>query len=308
MRKESKRTLTANVTQINSYHAQSDYTVQRANDFIGGARYFNSDRSVPLNEVENAKAITIEWEMTSNLTQDGNILATILKPELERLMPKNFFKFERDCTVDIEVVAQCATKEFWRNHYAEMKAIYSYLNTIQTYPNARRGASCGMHVNISVACFGKTREQQLKNIMKLHNLINLDMKHYKFMCDMFHRDRTQTAYCGKMTANELPPYNDHSNSMNYSHLDEGTASRLEIRLVGAQQTYGNWRNTMEVIFHLIKKCKELNENDFVNNPIKLWSGCNKYVYDRLRSVNDDVMLTTSQLRAIYDSMDNVEYI
>ena len=134
---------------------------------VGGARYFNSDRHVALESVENPKGITIEWEMTSNLTQNGTILATILKSELERLFPINFFKYERDCTVDIEIVAQVATKEFWRNHYAEMKSAYQYLNTIETYPIARRGASCGMHVNISVACFGKTREQQRKNIMKL---------------------------------------------------------------------------------------------------------------------------------------------
>lgn len=307
MRKESKnRTVKVNTTTINGYHSYYNGDVPRACDFEGGSRYFTSDRHVSLESVEIPKAFSTEWEMTSRLTNNGTILATILKAELERLFPINFFKYERDCTVHIEVVSQCATKEFWRNHYAEMKSAYAYLETIQTYPNAY-GNGCGMHVNISVGLFGKDAQTQKKNIMKLHNFINNDANHYKFACDLFHRDRTRTSYCGKMTPNRMPTDNDHSKCMNYSHLEEGMASRVEIRLVGAQQTFGNWRNTMEVIFHLVKKCKELSEKDF-ENPKKLWKGCNKYVYDRLKSIGNDVKLDNETMAYIYDNMDAIEYI
>ena len=307
MRKESKRELNANTTEMRRYHAQSNFNCERANDFSGGARYYTSDRHVALESVETPKAYAIEWEMASNLTQNGTILATILRPELERLFPVNFFKYERDATVDIEVVSQIATKEFWRNHYAEMKSAYTYLNTIETYPNARRGVSCGMHVNISMACFGKDSATQEKNIMKIHNLINRNNKSYTFMCDMLHRERAHTQWCGKMRADELDRCGSHSYCMNYSHMSEGKASRIEIRLVGAQQTFGNWRNTMEVIFHLVKKCKELSAKDF-ENPVKLWSGCNRYVFNRLSTIGNDVKLTDAQLTQIRATMSNDEYI
>jgi hypothetical protein len=37
---------------------------------------------------------------------------------------------------------------------------------------------------------------------------------------------------------------------------------------------------METIFWLVKQSKELSAKDW-SNAVKLWSGCNQYVFDRL---------------------------
>ena len=282
MRKDKKTERTANITTMSSYHRRqgTDFNCERANSFIGGAKYFASDRAKALETVDNAKGYGIEWEMTSCLTSNGTILATILNSEFSAHLPANFFKFEADCTVDIECVSQIGTKAFFRNHYTAFKAIYKYLKTIQTGPNFGN-ASCGMHVNISIANFGKTEAQQKANIMKLHNWINRSAESYRFACAMLHRDINRTGYCNKMQPDFLDPCGSHGYCMNYSHLNEGKASRVEIRLVGAQKTYPAFRNTMETVFWLVKQSKELSAEAWTD-PVKLWSGCNQYVFDRLQ--------------------------
>lgn len=286
MRKEAKVERNANITACNSYHGTRIAGELQANSFEGGAKYFASDRAKKLSDIINAKGYGIEWELTSALTHDGTVLATILNSEFKAHMPENFFKFERDCTVDIECVSQIGTKAFWRNHYAGMKAIYKYMKAIKTYPNAGE-QNCGMHVNISIANFGKDDATQRANIMKLHNWINSSPSAFKFACEMVHRDTNNTYWCGRMNPNELNACGSHNYCMNYSHMNEGRASRVEIRLVGAQRTFGNWRNTMEVIFWLVKQSKELSAKDW-ENPTKLWSGCNQYVFDRLQDCMRDV--------------------
>lgn len=279
MRKEARTQRTANITECHHYHGTYVEGELQANSFEGGAKYFASDRAKALADVITARGYGLEMEMTSRLTRDSRILATILNAELKAHMPLGFFKFERDCTVDIECITQVATKAFWRNHYAAMKAVYQYLKTIQTFPNAG-GQDCGMHVNISIANFGKDDATQRANIMKLHKWINESNESYKFACAMVHRDIHHTDWCGRMNADYLNDDGSHGACMNYSHMNEGRASRVEIRLVGAQQTFGNWRNTMETIFWLVKQSKELSAKDW-NNAVKLWSGCNQYVFDRL---------------------------
>lgn len=280
MRKEKRIEKTPNITEMNGYHGTRIEGERQANSFIGGAKYFASDRAKALRDVETAKGYGIEWEMTSRLSSNGTILATILNSEFSRHLPENFFKFEYDGTVDIECVSQIGTKAFFRNHYRDFKVIYKYLQTIQTGPNFG-DSSCGMHVNISIANFGKDTATQRANIMKIHNWINGNESNYRFACAMLHRDTSRTRYCGRMQANVLNDCGSHGYSMNYAHMSEGRASRVEIRLVGAQKTYGAFRNTMEVVFWLVKQSKELSA-DAWNDPVKLWSGCNQYVFDRLK--------------------------
>ena len=287
MRKDAKTAkANANITSCEMYHGTLIEGELQANSFEGGAKYYASDRAKPLHSIEFAKGYAIEWEMTSLLTRDSNILATILDAEFSRHFPENFYKYERDCTVDIECVSQVGTKAFWRNKYADVKEIYKYLKTIQTYPNAN-AQSCGMHVNISVANFGKDEATQRTNIMKLHNWINKDDAHYRFACAMVHRDINHNDWAQRVRPDELSPSGDHARCMNYSHMNEGRAARVEIRLVGAQKTYGAWRNTMETVFWLVKQSKELSAKDW-ENPVKLWSGCNQYVFDRLQDNFRDI--------------------
>ena len=281
MRKDARNERTPNLTNMASYHARQGSESNHANSFQGGAKYFASDRAKDLRDVETAKGYGIEWEMTSRLTQKGDILATILNAEFSNHLPNNFFKFEHDCTVNIECVSQIGTKAFWRNHYASFKAIYKYLNVIETGPNFGSN-TCGMHVNVSIANFGKDERTQKANIMKLHNWMNASESNYRFACAMLRRDINRTDYAGRMTPNRLGCGGyTHSYCMNYEHMNEGRASRVEIRLVGAQKTYGAFRNTMETIFWLVNQTKNLSAKDW-ENPVKLWSGCNQYVFDRLK--------------------------
>lgn len=296
MRKEKKAERTANIKMMSGYHARQGEERNHANSFEGGAKYFASDRAKALSEVATAKGYGIEWEMTSSLTSDGTVLATILNSEFSAHLPQNFFKFEHDCTVDIECVSQIGTKAFYRNHYASFKAIYKYLRVIQTGPNFG-GTNCGMHVNISIANFGKTEAQQKANLMKLHNWINRSEESYTFACKMLHRDLNRTRWCGKMHPDFLDACGSHGYCMNYSHMDEGRASRVEIRLVGAQKTFPAFRNTMETIFWLVKQSKELSA-DAWSDPIKLWSGCNQYVFDRLQDHFTDVEALETIRRAV----------
>lgn len=67
--------------------------------------------------------------------------------------------------------------------------------------------------------------------------------------------------------------------------------------------FGNFRNTMETIFWLVKQSKELSA-DAWNDPIKLWSGCNQYVFDRLK----DNMRDANALEAIRRAVKTEELI
>ena len=313
MRKESKNrtnTLRADAT-IQNYHNGIGGESYAFNGF-GKNLYFVSDRAMEL--LANAyglvradgkalKGFGIEWECVS-VINSYTVLAEIMDKIIFPLFPKYLWKMQHDGSLggnsNCECITQVMTKEFIRNHYADFKSMYEYLKPLNTLPND----DCGMHCNISVALFGKDTETQNKNIMKLHNFINLDSKHYNFACDLLKRNRNRTSFCGKMRADYLDPCGSHYYSMNYKHLSVG---RLEIRLVGPQKSFGSFRNTMEVIFHLIEKSKELNENDFVNNPIKLWKGCNRYVLDRLNDIRD--YFTIEQWQTIKENADTTtQYI
>ena len=111
--------------------------------------------------------------------------------------------------------------------------------------------------------------------MKLHNWI---ADNYNFACALFHRDIHHTHYCGRMERGVLDMCGSHGLMCNYSHMNAGAASRIEIRLVGPQTTFPAFRNTLETIFHLVEAAKD--GRDFTN-PVKLWAGCNECVLDRL---------------------------
>jgi len=138
---------------------------------------------------------------------------------------------------------------------------------------------CGMHVNISNALFGKTTMKQEEAIRKLYYIVN---RHYNLCCGLFYRAGS-TAYCGQMNyTNARNMYiggGSHGTCINMSHFDEG---RIELRLPGGQRNYACFRNTMESVFFLVDRVKELTWDEC--DDIKtIFKGCNQYVYDRLSS-------------------------
>jgi hypothetical protein len=140
---------------------------------------------------------------------------------------------------------------------------------------------CGMHVNVSNALFGKTRDEQVEAIRKLYYIIN---KHYGLFKKAFYRAGS-TTYCGQMNYTaartldlEYQP-NDHGLCMNLSHFRAG---RIEIRLVGGQKNFYCFRNTMETVFHLIKRVRTISWAQ-CDNIAEIFRGCNQYVLKRLRT-------------------------
>ena len=279
MRKEAKNRTPIEYNTIQGYHERTEWGTNYAEQgFEGGFKFFASDRPIPA-DAKN-KGYGLEIEMTSQLN-NARALAFVLDKGVFAHFPKGLFKMQHDGSLggntSAEVITQPMSKAFIRNHYNDFHAMYDFLHDFGTAPDN----SCGMHTNISMSCFGSTREKQEAAIIRLHNWIS---DNYNFACALFKRHPDYTGYCGRMRRiEELTPSGSHGTMCNYSHINEENAARVELRLVGPQKSFGSFRNTLEVVFHLVEAAKD--GRDF-SDPVKLWSGCNECVLDRL---NDLVM-------------------
>ena len=286
-----------NIRNTNSYHG-SGYTDGNGgnyahNGFGNDPKYWASDRGIPLSkaeyEAQQGKKLPalfgVEWETVSNIPSQFALNA--LMSQAFKLFPDGFWKMESDCSLggrgaNTEAITSTFTKAWMRNNYRFFKAFYEYTKACGIAPDN----SCGMHVNVSLVNFGKDLDTQAKNIAKIHNWI---MNNWSIACKLFHRDERHTTYCSRMsnfTADDVKAgHGSHAVAMNYSHLYENklTARRVEFRLVGPQESYPAFRNTMEVLFHLIEQSKKLSARDF-EDPCKLWRGGNFHVRDRVRDV------------------------
>lgn len=293
MRNEAKQSQRIQYVGIQSYHHRDTIGGGReayaSQGFSNGFRIANSDRFIEPNET--IKSYGVEIELCSRINSDlalGIILEKVVFPAF----PAGLFKQQSDCSLDgnstSEVITLPMTKAFIRNHYNDFKAMWMFLADIGTAPNN----SCGMHTNISLACFGKTREKQLKAIQTLNDWM---YDNYNFAARLFKRELDHTMYCQRRYRGRLDNDNDHGAMCNYSHMDAGTASRVEIRLVGPQKTFQSFRNTMETIFWLVEAANT--GRDF-SDVVKLFKGCNECVLDRLKDTMMEGYITREQYDAI----------
>ena len=129
------------------------------------------------------------------------------------------------------------------------------------------------------------------------------------MCAMLRRSPSATGYCARMneyTSKEECKAADldymsgsHGNCCNWSHFTEG---RIELRLVGPQRNYAAFRNTMETVFHLVDTVKRISWND-CDSLVKIFSGCNQHVYDRLTLAKRETgKLTETELAEINEKV------
>lgn len=272
MRNEKKQQRTVATNGIQGYHAghwDGNYAMQ---GFTNGFVVWASDR--PTTADGTKKTFGYEMEMTSGINNES-ALSTCVEYGMEKLFPSGLMKQQRDGSLgratSTEIITQPMTKAFVRNQYNAFKAFWSFLKERDISPDN----TCGMHTNISMVCFGKTRDAQEKAIMRLHNYLS---NNYEMCCALFKRDINHTQYCRRMRADYLDRCGSHGYMMNYAHMDEGAAARVEIRLVGPQRTFVAFRNTCETVFHLVESAKD--GRDFTN-PRSLWRGCNECVVDRL---------------------------
>ena len=115
--------------------------------------------------------------------------------------------------------------------------------------------------------------------------------------------RADMDYCRSMDLANVR--GGHGVSFNLDHWRTG---RVELRLVGGQKNFPCFRNTMESVFWMVDAVKRLSWAD-CNDPIKIFSGCNQYVFDRLKSYcRDSGALTTAQIEAIRPTVKREELL
>lgn len=312
MQKKNKARKTATVSTVHGYHEggsldREDYA------YLGfqSNKYFTSDRYIPMSaeyarvDGKPLKGYGLEIETECHGITNPTVLAEVLNKVIFSNFPADLFKLQRDGSLcgdsSAECITQVMTKEFIRNNYANFKLMY---DTYFPAFNISCGPNCGMHVNISRGAFGRTEETQAEAVRKLYYIVN---RHFDLCCALFGRDRRRTSYCSCMSSGlsyvktmPMQQASSHYVSFNLGHWNVG---RIEIRLVGGQKTYAAFRNTMESVFFLVDRVKELSWSD-CDDLVKIFDRCNRYVYDRLQSkCRQAGAITDAQVEAIKATVD-----
>lgn len=293
MRQDSRKVDVPDISRIQGYHAGGNFC-NETYAFDGFVRnwYFNSDRKIPLNanfqraDGQALQGFGLEIETECRGISNRSVLAEIMtKIILTKFkFGADMWKLQSDASLggdsSAEVISQVMTKSRIRNDYAAYKTMFNeYFPAMGISADSHR-THCGMHVNVSNACFGKTREQQEQGIRKLYYIVN---RHYDVFVRAFYRDPRKTEWCGAMdysvakTMSLINADGSHHNCMNLSHYRAG---RIEIRLVGGQKDYYCFRNTMETVFHVVERCRSISWAD-CDKLAAIFKGCNQYVYKRL---------------------------
>ncbi|MCR5566023.1 MAG: hypothetical protein K6F61_04165 [Clostridiales bacterium] len=298
MRKDSRKQNNITLSSIQGYHG-GNWGESYAFEGFKSNKYFTSDRYIPLDynwqrsDGKPLKGFGLEIETECWAITDNRVLANILTDVVFKPFPDDLFKLQHDsslgCDGDydddnalgVECITQIMTKQFIRNHYKDFKSMYDTFFRNFGFSCDRSG-NCGMHVNVSNALFGDTVAKQKDSIRKLHYFIN---RNYAFACRLLNRDEDHTGYCDQMyfgskdECKDMSIYGgDHGSCMNYSHFDSG---RVEIRLVGGQGNFQEFRNTMEVVFFLVDRMRKISWDD-LDDMTKVFNKCNQYVAKRLR--------------------------
>lgn len=327
MRKNSKKNIQVEIARVQAYHQDGGCQSYAFRGFKSN-KYFTSDRYIMLDEHfrqpngQPLEGYGLEIETECFSVKETTIVADVFLKIIFVLFPADLFKMQEDGSlghwsyhnnsdsscVGIECITQVMKKSFIRNNYPAFKAMYnSYFPAFKI--SCAESGRCGMHVNISNACFGKTEEKQLEAIRKLHYIINKDDERFQFACKLFKRDYNNTGYCGRIHYNGVNPEeldleydcpNDHYHCLNYDHFEVG---RIELRLVGGQPDFWAFRNTMETVFFLVDRVKKIAWKD-CDDIAKIFKGCNQYVYKRLMDCDlDSATLTKIQTSVVEEDLD-----
>lgn len=320
MRKEAKTPKTATLNRVQNYH-EGGYTNNYAFQGFTSNKYFTSDRFIKLDDHFNRpdgkplKGFGLEIETECLGLKNSTIYAEVLQNIIFKHFPDDLFKLQRDGSLGGDTSAECITqvmtREFIRNNYQAFKLMYNtYFPAFRISCSA--SGNCGMHVNISNGCFGRSQANQEVAIKKLLYIAN---KHYNLCCTLTYRSLQHTGYCARMlhyatqegakAADLQHMPSSHGNSCNFSHYPEG---RIELRFVGGQKDFGAFRNTMECIFHLVEAVKTLSwaECDSVE---AIFAGCNQYVFDRLNTkCREAGTITAEQLATIRETVKHEDLV
>ena len=299
--KEAKET-----TRVMGYHRSSHEML----------RIYTSDRWKEMTDWAKTIGLEIEtsctwYDVHGASGASAEAIGALLQEVVFKEFPKDLVRWEQDCSISgAECVTQCMTKEFIRNHYPQFKNLFDvYLPKFGMLPND----TCGMHCNIGLGMLGDTDEKRLESARKLFYFVN---KNFDLSCMLLNRNRSRVGYCGQMrewtNAKTIDPHNyysDHGVCFNWGHFYEGSKkARVELRLVGPQKTFAQFRNTMETIFHLISAVKKCSWKD-MDSIEKVFKGCNKYVLDRLSKCRTNGLISEELYQRIKATSDTeTEYI
>jgi len=310
-RKESFTERKVEVKDVEGYH-HGQYEKKRL---------FGSDRPMDANEDYTLAKdgsvlpmIGIEWETQNWGITSQKIYANVLHHVVFANFHYDLWKIERDgsldqhgCTSSAECISQPMSKAFIRNNYRNFKAMWKWAKELGI--SCTKTGDCGMHVHIANTCFGREKKTIYEAIRKFVYIIN---KHYDMMVYVFHRNPNAIGYCPvewEFTNMETVKgldferdrfYDDHHTCVNLGHII--AHNNVELRLVGGQKDYGCFRNTMECVFHIVDTVKHISWKD-CDDIVKIFSGCNQYVYDRLCTlVYQANKITLSQLEKIRETV------
>lgn len=315
MQKKNRVNRHTEIASVQSYHSHENSRGASNYAQCGFTEkgYYTSDRIVKLVNGERAdgkpmKGYGLEVETVSTITRQ-TVLAEVYDKIIFPIFPKYLWKMQNDCSLggrsNAECITQVMTMECIRNNYSAFKAMYN--DYFPAFGIKANDSSCGMHVNISRACFGSDEETQ-EHAMK--NLLYFVNAHFDLACALTMRDRAHTRYCMPSTRLDKAFIRDndletlaryscgHGCACNLAHVNEDGTARFELRVVGGQPTYGAFRNTMETIFWLVKVCKKLTLDD-MDDLVKVFRGCNQYVLDRLATM---CRIEHAELRQIHDAV------
>lgn len=296
-RKENRQQMTVELARVQAYHdngnGRMEHTEQYATmGYENGFKLRTSDRWIDISAdgrtLENGnpvKGYGLEIETECCNIDDDTTLANLYKYAIFPRFPAGLYKMQHDGSLGGSSSAECITmpmtKEAVRNLYPAFHAMYDELFPAFGISCSRSG-NCGMHVNISNACFGTTEEKQAEAIRKLYYIVN---KHFGLMCRLFNRTG-DTFYCDRMEYNNAQGMDlsyfrsNHHCSFNLGHYNSG---RIELRLVGGQTDFDSFRATMETVFHLVERVKKLSWKQ-CDDITAIFAGCNQYVAARIDSV------------------------
>ena len=304
MRKEAKQTRNITVERVHPYHC-GDYQRKLV---------FSSDRPLEANEdytlVSDGSLlplIGIEVETQNWGISDKTIYANVLKGICFKTFHEELWKIERDgsldttCDSSAECITQPMTKAYIRNHYRDFKTMFEWFKALGI--KCDETGDCGMHTHISNTFFGREKKTQDEAIRKFVYIVN---RHYDLMRNLVYRrldSDGSTFYFSRMpitmdeakTLDLSSGWDNHHVCINLGHYEEGN---IELRLVGGQKDFPCFRNTMESLFHILETVKRISWAD-CNDVVKVFSGCNQYVFDRLNTyVKESGNITEEQLSAI----------
>ena len=319
MRNDRKQVKSAEINRVQSYHEGGRLCADRERYAFEGFRsnkYFTSDRYEELDESfrrkggQALKGYGLEIETECSGISNETVLAEVLHKIIFDHFPADLFKLQRDGSLcgssSAECITQIMTREFVRNNYASFKLMYDVY--FPAFGIGCASGNCGMHVNISNACFGAAKKTQDEAIRKLYYIVN---KHFDFCCELFRRDRRRLTYCARMDAGQARTMDLSAFGSNHYccfNLGHYSAGRIELRIVGGQKNYASFRNTMECVFWLVDAVKRLSWSD-CDDLVKIFRGCNQYVFDRIRSYCREAgTIRQDQVDEIRGSVVRADYI